>query len=98
MKKAIILALFAMLGLSALGQSIYPEGLQLAVKGGIENRTLFFNPQKRIKLRTTTGEIIYSKRYSIYEDHILAENNNLIPIETIVSIKGWEVQTLQARE
>lgn len=43
---------------------------------------------KKIKLRTTKGEIIYSNRYSIYEDHILTENNNLVHIENLARIKG----------
>jgi len=88
MKKFVMSVFFILLGLAVLAQSTPPSGYSLAVQGGPIDRTLHFKPGKRLKLKTTDGDIIYTWRYSINDDHVLTEKNQLIYYHDIVRIKG----------
>jgi hypothetical protein len=88
MKNSVIFFVFVLLGLSVFGQSTHQGNYHLTVRGGLQDRTLEFKPGKRLKLTTTTGEIIYTRQYAIFENHIIAENNNFVNFEDIARIKG----------
>lgn len=88
MKRLFVFFVFTVLGLSVLAQSTDTDTFQLAVQGGSEGRILQFKPGKRLKLTTKDGEIVYTRQYSIYENHILTENNNLVLFEDLTRIKG----------
>ena len=77
-----------LLGLIVLAQPAAPDELHLAVKGDLNDRILHFKPGKRLKLKTTTGEVIYTWNYSINDDHVLTEKNQMIYYNDIVRIKG----------
>lgn len=87
-EKIVISGFFMLLGLIVLAQHTNSGTLQLAVRGGPQDRTLAFRPGKRIKLTTTTGEIIYSRQYLVYGNEILTENNILIGFDDLVRISG----------
>ncbi len=88
MKKIVMSVFFLLLGLIILAQPTGSDTLQLSVRGGPNDRTLEFKPGKRLKLTTTTGEIILSRKYAITADYVLTEKYQLIYYQDIVRIKG----------
>jgi hypothetical protein len=88
MKRIFISGVFVLLGLAVLAQPIGSGTLQLSVRGGPGDLTLEFKPGKRLKLKTKTGEVIYTWKYAITDDYVLTEKNQLIYYHDIVRIKA----------
>ena len=90
MKRSVGFVFFVLFGLSSMAQTADSAALSLTMIGAGKHvgKTMHFNPAKRLKVKTASGNIIFTKRYAIHTDHILTEKHGTIHFQDIVRIKG----------
>lgn len=96
MQRFIGFMFFVLFGLSVLAQPLDSGSFQLIVIGGGKHagKMMHFNPEKRLKVTTTTGNVIYTRQYAILADQILTEKHGIIYFQDIVRIKGRVMDNL----